>query len=210
HLALSVFYPAAIRERPAAPFVMPFFTKLNLYKDAEPAFGTSKHPPRHVLPRARQQRPLLRVVRRVSGWAWLHRGRAQPLPRQHLRLDDCLPREQALATPARYRPQHQLAAERPVLGQVHRRGSVRRRRPFARRLHRLWVGGARINPDKYLALQRGWRNNQMVPEYLRNELPLDAAPALDVHDQRVKAVFAMAPGVVQAFGMDEAGLRQLA
>ena len=43
HLTLSVFYPAAIRERPAAPFVMPFFTKLNLYKDAEPAFGTSKH-----------------------------------------------------------------------------------------------------------------------------------------------------------------------
>src|SRR5262245_14984114 len=76
---------------------------------------------RHVLPRARQQRPLLRLVRRVSGWAWLHRSRAQPLPRQHVRLDDRLPREQALATPARHRPQHQLAAERPVLGQVHRR-----------------------------------------------------------------------------------------
>jgi Platelet-activating factor acetylhydrolase, isoform II len=44
HLTQSVFYPAAIRERPAAPFVMPFFTKLNLYRDAEPAFGTSKHP----------------------------------------------------------------------------------------------------------------------------------------------------------------------
>src|SRR5262245_54065573 len=73
----------------------------------------------------------------------------------------------------------------------------------------LWVGGARINPEKYLAFQRGWRNNQMVPEYLRNELPLDAAPALDVHDKRVKAVFAMAPGIVQAFGVDEAGLRQL-
>ena len=74
----------------------------------------------------------------------------------------------------------------------------------------LWVGGARVNPEKYLAFQRGWRNNPMVPEYLRNELPLDAAPALDVHDPRVKAVFAMAPGIVQAFGMDEAGLRQLA
>src|SRR5262249_55546099 len=74
----------------------------------------------------------------------------------------------------------------------------------------LWVGGARVNPEKYLAFQRGWRNNPMVPEYLRNELPLDAAPALDVHDPRVKAVFAMAPGIVQAFGMDEAGLRQRA
>jgi len=74
----------------------------------------------------------------------------------------------------------------------------------------LWVGGARVNPEKYLAFQRGWRNNPMVPEYLRNELPLDARPALDVHDPRVKAVLAMAPGIVQAFGMDEAGLRQLA
>src|SRR5215813_9803799 len=44
HLTLNVFYPAAIRERPAPAFVMPFFTKLNLYKDAEPAFGGSKHP----------------------------------------------------------------------------------------------------------------------------------------------------------------------
>ena len=34
-------------------------------------------------------------------------------------------------------------------------------------------------------------------------------PALDVHQKRVKAVFAMAPGILQAFGMDAAGLRQL-
>jgi predicted dienelactone hydrolase len=40
-------------------------------------------------------------------------------------------------------------------------------------------------------------------------LPLDARPALDVHDKRVRAVFAMAPGIVQAFGMDQAGLQQL-
>src|SRR6266478_2786111 len=72
----------------------------------------------------------------------------------------------------------------------------------------LWVAGAKINPEKYLAFQRGWRTNQMVPDYLRSELPLDASPALDVHDERVKAAFAMAPGIVQAFGMDEAGLRQ--
>src|SRR5262249_2892440 len=44
HRPRSVFYPAAIRERPATAFAMPFFTKLNLYKDAEPAFGGSKHP----------------------------------------------------------------------------------------------------------------------------------------------------------------------
>src|SRR5262249_25789558 len=44
HLALSGFYPAASRERPRPAFAIPFFTKLNVYKDAEPAFGTSKHP----------------------------------------------------------------------------------------------------------------------------------------------------------------------
>src|SRR5215471_3074422 len=42
HLTLSVFSPAEIRERPATAFVMPFFTKLNLYKDAEPAFGGAR------------------------------------------------------------------------------------------------------------------------------------------------------------------------
>src|SRR5262249_1134998 len=30
----------------------------------------------------------------------------------------------------------------------------------------LWVAGAKINPEKYLAFQRGWRNNPMVPDYL--------------------------------------------
>ncbi len=49
----------------------------------------------------------------------------------------------------------------------------------------------------------------MVPAHLRDELPLDARPALDVHDARIKAIFAMAPGIIKAFGMDEAGLGQL-
>ena len=42
HLTLRVFYPAAIRERSATPFVLPFFTKLNLYKDAEAADGEKR------------------------------------------------------------------------------------------------------------------------------------------------------------------------
>jgi predicted dienelactone hydrolase len=49
----------------------------------------------------------------------------------------------------------------------------------------------------------------VVPAYLREELPLDAGPARDVRDGRVKAAFAMAPGDLPGFGMDEAGLRQL-
>jgi predicted dienelactone hydrolase len=73
----------------------------------------------------------------------------------------------------------------------------------------LWVAGAEVNAAKYLAFQRRWRSDPMIPAYLRDELPLDATPALEVHDKRVKGAFAMAPGVVQAFGMDEAGLQRM-
>jgi predicted dienelactone hydrolase len=73
----------------------------------------------------------------------------------------------------------------------------------------LWIGGAMVNPDKYLAYQRAWKNNQLVPASLRKELPLDAKPALKVYDSRVKAVLAMAPGDLPGFGMDEEGVAQL-
>ena len=43
-LSMAVFYPAAIDESSAKPFVMPFFTKLALYKDAEIAFDGEKRP----------------------------------------------------------------------------------------------------------------------------------------------------------------------
>jgi predicted dienelactone hydrolase len=49
----------------------------------------------------------------------------------------------------------------------------------------------------------------LVPEYLRKDLPLDAKPALNEHDDRVKAGFTMAPGDIQGFGMDKEGLQQL-
>lgn len=73
----------------------------------------------------------------------------------------------------------------------------------------LWLGGAKVNPDLFLAYQRVWKNNHVVPAYLREQMRLDAEPARDVHDDRVKAAFAMAPGDIQGFGMDEAGLRQM-
>lgn len=74
----------------------------------------------------------------------------------------------------------------------------------------LWVGGAQVNPAHFLAFQTNWRNNWMVPEHLRREMPLDPEPALDVQDTRVRAAFAMAPGIVQAFGMDAQGLARMA
>ncbi len=50
----------------------------------------------------------------------------------------------------------------------------------------------------------------MVPAYLRDQMRVDAEPAVDVHDDRVKAAFAMAPGDIQGFGMDDAGLWRMA
>ena len=73
----------------------------------------------------------------------------------------------------------------------------------------LWLGGAKVNRDKYLAFQQGRKNNQQIPAHLRDALPLDPEPALKVKETRVKAVFAMAPGIIKAFGMDEEGLKQL-
>jgi predicted dienelactone hydrolase len=73
----------------------------------------------------------------------------------------------------------------------------------------LWLGGANINPQLFLQFQRGWKNNAMVPAYLRKQMSPDAEPALHVRDDRVKAAFAMAPGDIPGFGMDEAGLRQM-
>ncbi len=74
----------------------------------------------------------------------------------------------------------------------------------------LWIGGAEVNPDLFLAYQRGWKNNEMVPAYVREQMILDAKPALGVRDGRVKAVFAMAPGDIQGFGMDASGLGRTA
>ncbi len=43
----------------------------------------------------------------------------------------------------------------------------------------------------------------MVPAYLREQMSLDAGPAQGVRDGRVRATFAIAPGDIQAFGVDE-------
>jgi predicted dienelactone hydrolase len=73
----------------------------------------------------------------------------------------------------------------------------------------LWIGGARVNPERFAAYQRRWKYDLTIPAHIREEMPVDAAPARDVADARVKAAFAMAPGVVQAFGMDAEGLAQM-
>ena len=73
----------------------------------------------------------------------------------------------------------------------------------------LWIGGAMVNPDLFVAYQRAWKANIAVPAYIRNEMTIDAEPTRHLRDERVKAAFAMAPGDLKGFGMDEAGLRQM-
>jgi predicted dienelactone hydrolase len=208
-LALTVFYPAVIGDRPATAFIMPFFLNLHVYKDVEAAFGEAKHP-LVIFSHGRGSNGLY--------YAWFAEFLASHgyivAALNHYRANTYDATIAYLANKLWQRPidvglvisfllndpfwgKHIDADRIGVAG--HSQGGFTA----------LWVGGARINPEKYLAFQRGWRNNQMVPEHLRKELPLDARPALEVHDKRVKAVFAMAPGIVPAFGMDEAGLRQL-
>jgi predicted dienelactone hydrolase len=209
HLALTMFYPAAVRERSAARFVMPFFTNLELYKDAELASDGVKRP-LVMFSHGRGSNGLYYawfaefLAARGYVVAALNHYRANTYDSTIAYLANKLwqrPRDISLTISLLIRDPFWggLIDERRIGVAGHSQGGFTA----------LWVAGAKINPEKYLAFQRGWRNNQMVPDYLRSELPLDAREALDVHDERVKAAFAMAPGIVQAFGMDEAGLRQL-
>jgi predicted dienelactone hydrolase len=74
----------------------------------------------------------------------------------------------------------------------------------------LWIGGAKVNLDRFMNYQRIWKNNETIPAYIREAMTIDAGPARDLRDDRVRAAFAMAPGDIQGFGMDESGLQQMA
>ncbi|MGH6896027.1 MAG: alpha/beta hydrolase family protein [Geminicoccaceae bacterium] len=209
HLALWLFYPAAIDDRSATPFVMPFFTNLELYQDAEMAQGDAR-------------RPLVMFShgRGSNGlyYAWFAEFLAARgyivAALDHYRANSYDATIAYLANKLWQRPVDiglgiTFLLEDPFWGSRIDPDRIGVAGHSQGGFTALWVGGAKVDPDRYLGFQRRWRDNLMVPEYLRSELPLDARPALDVHDQRVKAVFAMAPGVIQAFGMDEAGLREL-
>jgi predicted dienelactone hydrolase len=206
HLALTVFYPA-IGSPAAARFVMPFFANLTLYNDAEPAFDGIK-------------RPLVMFShgRGSNGlyYAWFGEFLASRgyivAALNHYRANTYDATITYLANKLWQRPRDialtiSFLLDDPFWGKLIDASRIGIAGHSQGGFTALWVGGARVDPEKYLAFQQGWRNNPMVPEHLRNELPLDATPALDVHDKRIKAVFAMAPGIIQAFGMDAAGLR---
>lgn len=172
HLAVAVFYPAAVRDPSARPFVMPFFANVRIYKDAEPALEPARHP-LVVFSHGRGSNGL--------SYAWFAELLASRgyivAALNHYRANTYDSTIAYLANKLWQRPldvglvisrllndpfwgAHIDDVRIGVAG--HSQGGFTA----------LWVGGARVNPDKYLAFQRGWRNNEMVPEHLRKDCRL--------------------------------------
>jgi predicted dienelactone hydrolase len=208
-LSMAVFYPAVIDESSAKLFALPFFTKLTLYKDAEIAFDGEK-----------RRLVMLSHGRGSTGlsYAWF----AQTLASHgyivaapyHWRANSYDSTVAYLANKLWQRPVDisldiDFLLSDPTWSKYIDPGRIGVAGHSQGGFTALWLGGAKVNRDKYLAFQQGWKNNQQIPMHLRDALPLDPEPALKVKDARVKAVFAMAPGIIKAFGMDEEGLKQL-
>ena len=206
---LAVFYPAAPIAPGAARLPMPFTIGIALYPDA-PIVDTIK------------RRPLVMLSHGRGSDAWQYAWFAEALASQgyivaalnHYRANTYDRDIAYLANRIWQRPIDVSVAINYLLADSlwgshidperigvagHSQGGFTA----------LWIGGARVNPEKFLAFQRRFTSDPRMPGFIRRSLPLDAAPALDVADKRVKAVFAMAPGIIQAFGMDPEGLGQL-
>ncbi len=208
HLALNVFYPAGAAPPGAEAFPMPFYTDVTVYPDLDPV-NTERHP-LVLFSHGRGSNGLV--------YAWFAQALASRgyivAALDHYRANSYDSSIVYLANKLWQRPRDLTLTANFLVGDAfwgplidkdrigvagHSQGGFTS----------LWIGGARVNAQKYLDFQRGWKNNRTVPQHLRDQLPLDPAPALDVADPRIKAVFAMAPGIIQAFGMDEAGLHEL-
>lgn len=206
-LSYMLIYPAAAADG-AVPFRMPMTQGLRLYQDAPASPDGARHP--------------LVVLSHGAGgngsnYAWLgqylaargyivalvHHYRANTYDRSALYVRSRLwQRPRDISLDISHLLQDKVWGPRIDPGRIgvagHSQGG------FAA----LWLGGAQINPEAFMRYQRGWKNNPLVPAHIRERMQVDAAPAQHLRDDRVKAVFAMAPGVIQAFGMDAEGLRQ--
>ncbi|WP_445170279.1 alpha/beta hydrolase family protein [Mycolicibacterium sp. Dal123E01] len=209
HLALNVFYPAEPAPEGAKPFPMPLFTNLNFYADLAPA-PNGKRRPLILFSHGRGSNGLFyawfaqRLASRGFIVAALNHYRANTYDSSVIYLANKLwqrPRDLTLtadfllADPF-WSP---LIDDNRIGVAGHSQGGFTS----------LWIGGARVNADRFLAFQTQWKNNLSVPADLRDQMPLDPTPALNVADPRIRAAFAMAPGDIKVFGMDENGLRQM-
>jgi predicted dienelactone hydrolase len=209
HLAFALFYPAAPEASAAAPTPLLFFTNLHIHVNA-PAVDDKRKRPLVVFSHGAGSNGLYYawfgeyLASRGYLVAMVYHYRANTYDSTVMYTRSKLwqrPRDIALdITSLLQDPNWSPHIDPDRIGVAgHSQGGFTS----------LWIGGAKVNADLYRAYLQGWRNNPVVPEYLRADLPLDPTPALDVRDSRIKAAFAMAPGDVTGFGMDEAGLRQL-
>lgn len=206
-LALSMFYPAR-SDGTAEPFVFPFSINIRVLGDAPPLDGPRR--PLILFSHGRGSNGLL--------YAWFAEHLAARgfvvAAIDHYRANSYDATIAYLANRLWQRPLDLSAAISFLLRDPDWRALIDSDRIGVAGHSQggftaLWIGGAEVSAEGYRAFQEGWRNNRMVPEHLRRDLPVDPTPALSVRDSRVKAVFAMAPGIVKAFGMDEAGLRRM-
>ncbi|AKN18506.2 hypothetical protein MHAE_05712 [Mycobacterium haemophilum DSM 44634] len=209
HLALNIFYPAQAPGPADKPFPMPFFTNLDFYRELPPVLDGHRHP-----------LILFSHGRGSTGlqYAWFAQALASRgyvvAALNHYRANTYDSSIEYLTSKLWQRPKDLTLTANFIVGDSfwgrlvdperigvagHSQGGFTS----------LWIGGARVNAEKFLSFQQGVKNNLAIPADIRDQLPLDAAPALDVADPRIKAVFAMAPGVLQDFGMDAAGLHQV-
>ena len=209
-MVMTMFYPAAIADPGAKPTVVPFTTGLNLYRDA-PVAARAQRFPLIMLSHGRGSNGLV--------YAWLGeylaaRGYIVAAP-NHYRANTYDSSIVYLTNKIWQRPLDiavditWLTRDPVWRGHIdpdrmgiagHSQGGFTS----------LWIGGAEVNAALFESYQRNWRNNLTIPLYLREQMPVDAKPALHLRDPRVKAAFAMAPGIIQAFGMDPAGLAKTA
>ncbi len=206
---MAVFYPATLPDANAPRFHLPFTRNVDLYAEAPIADDTAR-------------RPLIMLSHGRGSDAWQYAWFAQELASRgyivaalnHYHANSYDREIAYLANKIWQRPIDvglsisRLLAD-PVLGPRIDPGRIGVAGHSQGGFTAIWISGARINPERFLAFQRRYIHNPTIPASIRRDLPLDATPALNVEDPRVKAAFAMAPGIVQAFGLDADGLRQV-
>jgi predicted dienelactone hydrolase len=205
-LAVAMFYPAEVPEG-ARPFTMPFFTGLDFHEDVPPRPG--RHP-LVLFSHGRGSNPL--------NYAWIAQllaadGYVVAAP-FHYRANTFDATIAYLANKLWQRPRDlsliiDLLGADPVFGPLIDMQRIGVAGHSQGGFTALWIAGAEVNAERFATFQRHWQANRMVPAHLRETLAVDPAPALGVHDPRVRAAVALAPGVIQAFGMTADGLAKV-
>ena len=174
-LTMNVFYPARLSQPAPAPFVMGLFTNFRVYRDLPIADAPQKFP-LVMLSHGRGSTGLvyawLAEYLAARGYvvAALDHYRANVNERSIVYLANKLwQRPVDVSLDITYLLTHEpwraiVDPERIGIA-GHSQGGFTA----------LWIGGARVNAERYLAFQRRWKSDLSVPAHLRDEMPVDAA-----------------------------------